>query len=95
MAAMTILSRPSYRRSLKKFSDHKIAEINIAIARLPEAMGRPHLHSGLSIRRLRRAIFEVRAGLQIRVLFALESGDIVLLFAGDHDEVRAWLKENV
>ena len=66
-----------------------------SIGLLPEAMGKPHVHSGLSIRKLRRAIFEMRAGLQIRILFARESGDIVLVFAGDHGQVRAWLKENV
>ena len=47
------------------------------------------------IRKLRRSIFEIRAGLKTRVLFARESGDIVLLFAGNHDQVRAWLKENL
>jgi hypothetical protein len=57
-------------------------------------MGSPHIHSGLSIRKLRPAIFEFRAGLKTRVLFARDSGDIVLVFAGDHDQVRAWLKEN-
>ena len=95
MAAMSILTRPSYRRSLKNFSDSEIAEINLAVGRLPEALGKPHVHSGLSIRKLRPAIFEVRAGLQIRVLFARDAGDIVLVFAGNHNQVRAWVKENV
>ena len=95
MEAVRILTRPSYLRSLKKFDGRELAEINAAIALLPEAMGKPHIHSGLSIRKLGRTTFEIRAGLQTRVLFARESGDIVLVFAGDHDEVRAWLKENL
>jgi len=95
MAAMKILTRPSYLRSLKNFSSKEITEINSAIARLPEALGKPHLHQGLSVRKLRRAIFEVRAGLHTRILFVQESGDIVLAFAGDHNQVRAWLKENL
>ena len=94
MAAMKIFTRPSYLRSLTKFSDQEILEINAAIAALPQAIGKPHAHSGLSIRKLRPAIFEIRAGLQTRVLFARESGDIVLVFAGNHNQVRAWLKEN-
>jgi hypothetical protein len=77
MAAMKILTRPSYSRALKKLSASEITEINIAIGRLAEAMGKPHVDSGLSIRKLRPALFEIRAGLQIRVLFARESGDIV------------------
>ena len=47
MEAANLLARPSYFRSLKKFSDSEIAEINNAIALLPEAMGKPHVHSGL------------------------------------------------
>jgi hypothetical protein len=93
--AVKILTRPSYFRSLKKFSVTEISEINASIAMLREAMGKPHVHSGLSVRKLRRAIFEIRAGLETRILFARESGDIVLVFAGNHNQVRAWLKENV
>jgi len=79
---------------LKKFSARELADVNSAIALLPEAIAKPHVHAGLGVRKLRRAIFEIRSGLQIRVLFALESGDIVLVFAGDHNQVRAWLKQN-
>ena len=92
---MNILTRPSYLRSLKKFSAGENAEINAAIHLLPQAMGKPHVHSGLSIRKLGRSIFEIRAGLETRILFARESGDIVLVFAGNHNQVRTWLKENV
>ena len=92
---MNILTRPSYLRSLKKFSAAENAEINAVIRLLPQAMGKPHIHSGLSIRKLSRVTFELRVGLRIRVLFARESGDLVLVFAGDHNEVRAWLKENL
>jgi mRNA-degrading endonuclease RelE of RelBE toxin-antitoxin system len=91
---MKILVRPSYTRSLKKFSHDEIAEINEAISKLSDSFGHPHVHSGLSIRKLRKAIFEIRAGLDIRILFTRESRDIVLVLAGDHDEVRAWLKDN-
>ena len=95
MESVNILTRPSYLRSLKKFSESEITEINSAIALLPEAMGKPHVHSGLGIRKLGKAMFEIRAGLQTRVLFARESGDLVLVFAGNHNQVHAWLKENV
>ena len=92
---MNVLCRPSYFRSLKNLSGKQLTEINTAIGRLPEAMGKPHIHSGLSIRKLRPAIFELRASIEIRVLFGIESGDVVLIFAGNHDEVRVWLKRHV
>jgi len=90
-----ILTRPSYLRSLKRFSFTEISEINASLALLREAMGKPHIHSGLSIRKLGRSIFEIRAGLETRILFARESGDIVLVFAGNPKQVRTWVKENV
>ncbi len=49
-----ILTRPSYLRSLKKFSLGELSEINRSIALLHEATGKPHVHCGLSIRKLRR-----------------------------------------
>ena len=78
---MNLLTRPACRRSLKKHSPAEIAEINAAIVRLPQVLASPHVPSGLSVRKLRPAIFELRAGLQVRVLFAREGGDLVLMFA--------------
>jgi hypothetical protein len=92
---VNILTRPSYLRSLKNFSETKVLEINTSIARLSESLGRPHLHTGLSIRKLRPSVFELRVGLETRVLFVRDSTDIVLVFAGNHTQVRGWLKENV
>ncbi len=91
---MTILTRPSYVRSLKRFSKAEVDDINGALEVFAAKLGKPHEHSGLGVRKLRKKLFELRAGLQIRILFAMESGDVVLTFAGSHDEVRAWIKEN-
>jgi hypothetical protein len=91
---MIILSRPSYLRSLRNIPERKVLEINAAIVRLAGCLGKPHVHAGLSIRKLRPSIFELRVGLETRVLFARESRDIVLVFAGNHNEIRAWLKQN-
>jgi hypothetical protein len=93
--AVNILTRPSYRRSIKRFSRNEPAEINAAIARLPEGLRNPHVHAGLGIRKLRPSLFEIRAGLDVRVLLLRESHDYILGFAGNHDEIRAWLKANV
>ena len=97
-AASNIHRRVSHNFSPQSFISPSFSQpssICAAIARLPDAMGKPHVHAGLGIRKLRKAMFEVRAGLQTRVLFARESGDLVLVFAGSHSQVRTWLKENV
>ena len=94
MALNRILADPSYLRSLKKYSDTEISEIRTAVTQLPNVFGKPHIHAGLGIRKLGKKIFELRSGLKVRVLFTPYSGGFVLLFAGNHDQVLAWLKEN-
>ena len=41
-----------------------------AIDAVRDGFGKPHFHSGLGIRRLRRNCFECRAGLDLRLAFA-------------------------
>jgi len=66
------------------------------IARVIDAthagFGKPHLHSGLSIRRLRQNYFESRVGLGIRLAFRVERGRMVFVAAGNHDEIGKLLK---
>jgi hypothetical protein len=66
------------------------------IARLIDAthagFGKPHVHSGLGIRRLRQNYFECRAGLDIRLAFRAERGRLIFVAAGNHDEIRKLIK---
>lgn len=59
---------------------------------LVDGFGRPHLHSGLGIRRLRKDLFECRAGLQWRIVFLAEMGLVTAYDLMTHDEIKAWLK---
>ena len=54
--------------------------------------GKPHLHSGQSIRRLRQNYFECRVGLDIRLAFRIERGRMIFVAAGNHDEIRKLIK---
>lgn len=92
---MTIYAHKSYLRAFKKFPPPEQKSINTAIARLPEIIGNPHGHSGAGVRRLRLSVFELRAGLRLRVVFTTGSECVFLHTVGDHDQVRAWIKENL
>jgi hypothetical protein len=60
---------------------------------LPRAVGDPHLHAGLGIRKLHGSgIWEARVGLGLRLVFALEPGLVTLVRAGTHDEIRRYLR---
>jgi hypothetical protein len=64
----------------------------MAVAELVESFGRPHIHSGLGIRKLRHKLFECRIGIDLRLLFQDRENDLYLTFLGSHDEVLKEVK---
>ncbi len=58
------------------------------------AWGQPHLHSGISIRRLTKTIFECRVGLDERLAFVFIATppELLFFFIGDHDEVQVLIR---
>ena len=63
-----------------------------AMAALNDAFGKPHLHSGLGIRRLKRDYFEFRVDRDTRILFKLEGSTAAILLMGNHDDIRRYIK---
>lgn len=74
-------------RALPKATRREIAR---AIDTLREEIGRPHLHTGLGIRKLHRNYFECRVGISLRLIFRITPGCITFTFVGTHDEVRRY-----
>ena len=68
------------------------AECLLALCELTESFGRPHVHSGLGIRKLGEKLFECRADLALRFIFQDRPSDLFVSFLGNHDEIRALLK---
>ena len=88
VARPAILLSPRFHAALKHLSDADIDRVEAALLVIPDSFGRPHTHSGISIRRLRKNVFECRAGLKVRLLFRENAGALEFFFAGNHDEVR-------
>ncbi len=66
-----------------------------AVETLPSVFGDPHRHGGIGLRALRRGVYECRASQSIRIGFT-RHGDILLLHTvGNHDTIRAWLRNNL
>jgi mRNA-degrading endonuclease YafQ of YafQ-DinJ toxin-antitoxin module len=60
---------------------------------LPKAMGRPHAHAGLGVRKLHASgIWEARIGLGLRIVFTLADGTLTMIRLGTHEDVRRYLK---
>ena len=71
--------------------DERVAAV-LALLELGAVFGNPHIHSGLGIRKLTANIFECRASLAHRFVFQNTKDALVVVFLGDHDEVRRWLR---
>jgi mRNA-degrading endonuclease RelE of RelBE toxin-antitoxin system len=83
---------PRFQRDANRLSTAERELVAAALRQLPQAIGRPHVHTGLGIRRLRRDLFECRAGQRLRVLFFAAPGRLTCYAVGDHDEVADLLK---
>jgi hypothetical protein len=80
-----------FRASLVKANLDRTAVFS-AMQLAAAGWGRPHLHGGRGIRRLRGEIFECRLDRANRLIFFPEGDRLVFDFAGNHDQVRAYLK---
>lgn len=86
----------SWRRWSKHRSDLELEEIKQRLSQLVETFGKPYGRAGLGLRHLRNNAFEFRISRGIRVVFLFfKPNRLQLMMTGNHDEVRAWLKENV
>ena len=79
-------------RRLAALPKNQRVECLLALCDLAETFGRPHLHTGVSIRKLTTTTFECRGNIDLRFLFHNRPNDLYVSFLGDHNEVRAALK---
>jgi mRNA-degrading endonuclease RelE of RelBE toxin-antitoxin system len=64
-----------------------------ALLALPRALGEPHRHGGLGLRKLHASgIWEARVGLGLRLVFTIDANMLTLVLIGTHDEVKRYLK---
>jgi hypothetical protein len=93
VAKPAIVLSARFQAALESLSGADFARIESALQAIPDCFGHPHAHSGISIRRLRKNIFECRAGLKVRLLFRHNAGALEFFFAGNHNEVRRIIQD--
>lgn len=67
-------------------------EVAATLRLMLTGFGNPHAHSGLGIRKLGKHLYECRTGLNWRLIFQARKGVLTFDFAGNHDEVRKYLR---
>ena len=63
-----------------------------ALLELCEAFGRPHVHSGLGLRKLLPGVFECRGTISLRFVFRDTPDAVIVVFLGNHDEVQTLIR---
>ena len=92
MAIELRLSR-KFLKGIEASSDDERGRLESALQSLQSQWGNPHAHSGLSIRRLTHNYYECRAGMDLRIVFMADPLLLTLFFAGNHDDVRRYLRQ--
>lgn len=85
----TVETTQRFRRSIPEGHHAAVME---ALSAMYDGFGKPHVHSGLSIRKLAKDLYECRTELDLRLVFEARKGSLTFDFSGNHDAVRAYLK---
>ena len=75
-----------------ELSERDRAAVDAALAQLLLVFGRPHSHSGESVRPLDPPVYELRATRALRIVFVKQAATLTMDFVGDHDAVRDYLR---
>lgn len=82
----------AFLSALRKYPKETRGKIGRALQAVENDFGNPHRHHGLGIRKLSSTVFEIRVGLDVRLVFQNRPDALVFLMAGNHDEVQRFLR---
>lgn len=88
----SLVLSPDVEKRLRALSEAERVGTVLALLELRRASGNPRVHSGLGIGKLQTNIFECRAGLTNRFGFQGTGDTLVVIFLGNHDDLRRWLR---
>ena len=90
---MRIALSERFQSDVAGLEDDARAAVFDAILALPRAMGEPHRHAGLGLRRIHASgIWEARIGLGLRIVFTFAEHTLTLVRVGTHEDVRRFLR---
>ncbi len=82
----------AFRAHVRDYPKETRGKIGRALQFLERDFGHPHRHQGLGIRKLTGNYFEIRVGLDIRLIFQNRADCLLFVMAGNHDEVQKFLR---
>ena len=93
MAARTLVSTARFRRAYRRLQSQDQELVDRSLLQLADYLRTGHASVGLGVRKLGDGVFEVRAGLALRVVYEDEGRKVALALLGGHDDVRRFLRQ--
>ncbi len=91
---MRIVLTEHFQRDVRHLTSTERDRVFEAVLAIPRAVGDVHTHAGLGMRKVHKSgIWEVRIGLNLRIIFALADGFLTFVRLGTHDDVKRFLRE--
>ena len=87
-------TKSSFDRAYKKLSSDEQDAVENAVMKLCD-LSEGHISAppkGLGLKPMGRGYFEIRVGIQVRVIFRRENG-VMLYFVGDHNAVARFVAD--
>lgn len=85
--------KPSFDRLIKSLAPPEKADVKEAASQLIDVLSKDRqIYQGLGLKRLRGDFWEVRKGIKARILFRWTGDLIEFVLAGNHDDVKRFLK---
>ena len=85
--------KPSFDRSVKSFRDREKEEIRQVALQAIDILSQDRvIHKGIGLKRLKGDFWEIRKGLKARILFRWERDLVEFVLAGDHNDIKHYLR---
>ena len=82
----------AFRQAVRHYPKETRGKIGKALQAVESDFGHPHRHRGLGIRKVSPTFFDLRVGLDIRLIFQNRPEALWFVMAGNHAEVQAFLR---
>ncbi len=86
--------KPSFDKSIKCFQGSEKEDIKqAAIQTINILSHNKTINKGIGLKRMQGNFWETRAGLKARILFRWKGDLVEFILAGDHDDIKRYLKD--
>ncbi|MBM3710217.1 MAG: hypothetical protein FJW61_07350 [Actinobacteria bacterium] len=84
--------KPSFDKTFKKMESTRKKKALNAISQLIDFFDTGIKSKGLGLKHLRNIFWEIRFNIKDRIIFSMENNKVSFIIAGNHDEIKRFLR---